>query len=673
MSSSGLLLPCISDDDIAWACRVLRLPQTAFTGSDGNDPRLAVIKWLDSLDVQACPGSGKTTLLVAKLAILARHWTERRRGICVLSHTNVARREIENRLGYTPEGKRLLSYPHFVGTIHGFVNEFLALPWLRSKPFPVRIIDDEICLQRRWGKLPRKTRAGLESNSHDKNVLRMAATDFSVGAVRWGKNGTLSTTSETYQALQRACRKSCEEGYFCHNEMFLWALELLDRAPQMRDALRGRFPLLFIDEVQDTSEAQSLLLFRLFMEGINPVIRQRFGDSNQAIYQYSGQRDTVTTDPFPDAARLKAIPNSHRFGQEIAGFANPLAASPHGLIGLGPRRDEISSDTTGKHAIFLFDDQTIGHVMPCYASYLLKLFSEIELQAGMFTAVGAVHRPGSDDKVPRFVAHYWSAYDHELATSEPRPGTFLQYLAAGRRLMRSSGEAHHMIEKIADGVLRLVGILNPLADIPARKRKHRCVRELLADHPERDKSYIELVCFLLTVCDDAASEDWNQKWAPQVIAVAAAIAGTSENSAAATAFLSIQEPPTTGSQPSAATQRDNVFRYPSENPKAHIRVGSIHSVKGETHTATLVLDTFFHSHHLSTLRPWLIGKKAGGGCENARNISRLKQHYVAMSRPSHLLCLAMREDCLLNDDVSALKGRGWRLARVTAGGVVVWL
>ncbi len=136
MNDDSPYLLGIGDDDIEWVCRVLNLPPTAFSGKNGNDPRLDVIKSLSSLDVEACPGSGKTTLLVAKLAILARHWTERRRGICVLSHTNVARREIETRLGGTPEGKLLLSYPHFVGTIHGFVNEFLALPWLRSKPYP---------------------------------------------------------------------------------------------------------------------------------------------------------------------------------------------------------------------------------------------------------------------------------------------------------------------------------------------------------------------------------------------------------------------------------------------------------------------------------------------------------------------------------------------------------
>src|ERR1039457_2554073 len=187
MNDKSPFLPEISDDDVEWVCRVLKLPPTAFSGENGTDPRRNVIKSLSSLDVEACPGRRKTTLLVPKLAILARHWTERRRGICVLSHTNVARREIEARLGSTPEGKRLLSYPHFVGTIHGFVNEFLALPWLRSKPYVIQIVDDDICLQRRWYKLPRQTRMALESNRYDEQILRIACTDFSVGHVRWGK------------------------------------------------------------------------------------------------------------------------------------------------------------------------------------------------------------------------------------------------------------------------------------------------------------------------------------------------------------------------------------------------------------------------------------------------------------------------------------------------------
>ncbi|CAH2786539.1 MAG: ATP-dependent DNA helicase UvrD/PcrA [uncultured Paraburkholderia sp.] len=60
----------ISDREIAWACAVMRLPRDAFAGEDGTDPRLVVMRSLDTLDIEACPGSGKTTLLVAKLAFL---------------------------------------------------------------------------------------------------------------------------------------------------------------------------------------------------------------------------------------------------------------------------------------------------------------------------------------------------------------------------------------------------------------------------------------------------------------------------------------------------------------------------------------------------------------------------------------------------------------------------
>jgi superfamily I DNA/RNA helicase len=90
------------------------------------------------MDVAACPGSGKTTVLIAKLAILAKKWKYRTRGLCVLSHTNAARKIIENRLGNSSEGRRLLSYPHFIGTIHSFVNEFLAIPCLERKVTPSR-------------------------------------------------------------------------------------------------------------------------------------------------------------------------------------------------------------------------------------------------------------------------------------------------------------------------------------------------------------------------------------------------------------------------------------------------------------------------------------------------------------------------------------------------------
>lgn len=117
----------ITDEDILWVEDIMG------GGIHFDSVRAEVIKKMNSVDVQAFPGSGKTTILVAKLAILARKWSNNNAGICVLSHTNVAREEIENRLGNTEIGHRLLSYPHFIGTVHSFFDTYVALPWLKSK------------------------------------------------------------------------------------------------------------------------------------------------------------------------------------------------------------------------------------------------------------------------------------------------------------------------------------------------------------------------------------------------------------------------------------------------------------------------------------------------------------------------------------------------------------
>ena len=192
---------------------------------------------------------------------------------------------------------------------------------------------------------------------------------------------------------------------------------------------------------------QSSLLFRLFCDGDTPVVRQRYGDLNQAIYRYAGDDDGAVTDKFPNQAIRKDIPNSHRFGQQVADLAKPLGVVPQNLVGNGPPISPIATDTTDKHAILLFGDATIGYVLPSYAAYLCEIFSTPELKQGTFTAVGAVHRPSEDtNHLPRHVGNYWSDYDAELAASEPKPKTFCQYYMAGLKRAEQAGEAYPLVE-----------------------------------------------------------------------------------------------------------------------------------------------------------------------------------------------------------------------------------
>ena len=659
-------LPAIDEADIVWVCGVLGLPVDAFTGPSGMGSRESIIRSARPLDVEACPGSGKTTLLVAKLAILGRKWTARRSGLCVLSHTNVARREIETRLGNTAAARSLLAYPHFIGTIHSFVNEFLALPWLRSLDCPIEMIDDDVCLGRRWQKLPFQTRRALETNRYSKQVLRIQDTNFGVGPIRWGKGGTLGWDTSTYRQIRLVCEASLREGYFCHDEMFVWAHHMLDKMPNVASSLRTRFPYLFIDEVQDNSERQTELLRRVFLDGDRPVTRQRFGDSNQAIYQFAGQSEDVRVDGFPLGEIATEMPDSFRFGQRIADLVNPLAVDPQGLRGLR------SSGGEGRHVVFLFDEKTIGLVLERYAHHLTEVFSEAELRQGQFTAIGGVHRPGRDDRLPGSVGQYWTGYDHEKGSRELQQKTFVEYAIAGEWIARGAGEAQMMVERVAAGVLQLARLRGAMLSARRKKRSHRWVLELLAEHKEAYELYVNLVRGLCVDGLPMTQASWNETWRDVVSQIAVALSDGVNGSGRieeVEKFLAWSDADEALENHDERNGKDNVFRYSSSKSTVEVRVGSIHSVKGETHTATLVLDTFYRTHHLKALKGWLTGVKSGGGAEGGPMRSRLRLHYVAMSRASDMLCLAIKDEVLTAADIQRAIGHGWRVGRVTDVGM----
>ena len=516
--------PAITDEDIRWASRLVRLPEGAFHGETGADPRRDVLKSMERIDVAACPGSGKTTLLVAKLAILAEKWQHRTRGICVLSHTNAARHEIESRLGNTAAGQRLLAYPHFIGTIHAFVDEFLAIPWLRSRGYPVVMVDTAICERRRWQRLDRKWRYALEQKRMDESSVRIVDAGFKVAK----KNGEFpfADNTETYRNVQRACRETTREGYHCYDDMFIWARDLMGNVPTVVTALRDRFPLLFVDEAQDNSEAQSAILHDLFTAGDQPVMCQRFGDPNQAIFNFVGD-EGATTRPFPDDMVKKDLPNSHRFGQKIADLADPLGIIPYKLVGQGPKEPLASGKPEAVHTVFLFGDDSAQNVLDAYADLLIDTFSEQELLGGSFVAVGQIHRPPEaeqNDKHPRHVGHYWPNYDSELSKIDPKPQSFVQYVLAGQGKAATAGEAHPAVEKIAAGILRLAGMAEGGTTLRRRRHNHRQVMSLLEESADARSHYLDVLANLALSRNTLSRETWDERWREIVRSVGEAVA-----------------------------------------------------------------------------------------------------------------------------------------------------
>lgn len=644
--------PEIDDSDISWVCNAMQLPPKAFFGETGGDPRATVLKCRSSQDIEACPGSGKTTLLVAKLAILSKKWTEKQRGICVLSHTNAARVEIETRIGPSSGSGALLRYPHFIGTIHSLVNEFLALPWLKSNGISIKAVDTEITRTLRWQRIPYRTRIYLERNRLTKSCMSYDAADFG-GKEREHLRSKSATTATT---LVEICKETTNEGYFCHDEMFVWANQLLDSFPEIIPAMRMRFPIVFVDEVQDNSELQSTLLHRLFIKGKDPVVRQRFGDSNQAIYRQEEQAAT-SIDAFPNGEKAD-LPTSFRFGQAIADLADPFAPVPQGLVGKGPPQGDRCN------TIFLFDDHTVQSVLPAYAKLLISSFTPQQLEKGTFTAIAGVHDSDKVDKLPRSLAHYAPFYTPGLSNTSTVLNTFLDYITLGKISLKETGNTSVLVIRTAAAIFRLA-TLSGWITTNKRSNAHRQILELLSTDSIAICDYHDLIDDLIISGGEIEQRVWEDRFRVQISKIVNAICGTAPLTN--DPFLAWTTSAPSGAIGKSSSNEGNFFPFPAIDPIVKVRLGSIHSVKGETHTASLVLDTFYHAHHLSELKPWLLGTATGQGREKVRMQGRLRLHYVGMTRPAYLLCLAMRRDALTADDIEKLKSQNWHVTDLCSG------
>lgn len=682
-------IPEITEDDLCWASQLLGI-------QDIDEPRREFLKTLSSVDVSACPGSGKTTLVVAKLAILANKWPFRTRGICVLSHTNVAREVIQQRLRGTVVGQRILAYPHFVDTIHSFVNRFLALPWLHSNGYPVVLIDDDATTGFRRRILDhrefRTVCTAIERNNRAKDFgdLRICSRDLAFDLK--GTHFPAGESTRSYKAASRAVRASAEAGYFCHDEMFVWASALIEDYPEIASWLAHRFPLVIFDETQDTSSLQSGFLSIAFPELSEHVMVQRVGDPNQAIFDGSNDSDEASIQfPRQSAHCTISIPNSFRFGTAIAGLASRFAVQPvlpSGLCGVGPRRyAELSANSA--HSIFLFppsqtqDVLTVfgRHVMANLSAELLDRWRIDNPDREPIHAVGAVHKdaPEIDPQhrhFPKSVSHYWPVYRPEFTRREAAPKSLLQYVRLAQSIALRQPDLYMAVEKIATGFVRLAANIGDTSHLNRNTRPHQIVTNALASQPEVLLRYRKAVMEMLINGFPRSKSQWTSTNAKDAfIQIAATLCSNTVDPRMGNDFLAWSDASaiTKAVQPSQeGMMPNNVCRVSDGNRSVSIQLGSIHSVKGQDHVATLVLDTFWYGHAFESLLPWLLGERDNGNNASEREKTRLLQTYVAMTRPSHLLCLAMKSSTLetgqgREQNIVRLQQQGWQVAEISNG------
>lgn len=602
-----------------------------------------------SCDVHACPGSGKTTLLVAKLAILARKWPWRDRGVLVLSHTNVARQEVERRLAAEPSGARLLTYPHFIGTIHAFVNRFVSLPFLRDigvgdGPIREPRIDDELFAQTAirifYSSAGRKAypqaRAYLERQDQE-GRRTIASLSYGEGDQLTAVGKVPSRGSPTGTQLAALKDRVSRLGIFLHADMFRFAERSLAAHPFVSTALRRRFPWVFIDEAQDSSLSQTQLLEQVFTS--SETIVQRLGDDNQGIF-VEGHDSTRNAIAWRDSLDL---PKSQRMAPKLASLVSPLAAvHPLRLVGNPKRKDR-------SHTVFVFTNETITGVVPLFAELVLREWGGVLPADFRAKAVGFRKKMAVTQNLPNCLADYWANFRPAPSPERPPSAALIEVARHSHRLIVSSGaywDAHRIL---FDGLARLVEL-----SISRRFTRSELVDGCRAGEIDerRLRALIRLLCEPGALASRSA---WQ------------ALAGVARDllCAARTSTECVEYLEWSEADEDAEPQHERFYRHKSEAGQVAIEIATIHAVKGETHDATLVLETHFYEHDME------LGLRVLTGTSKAANKGRFLEHmkrlFVAATRPRELLCLAVHRDHVNDEQLTTLNRQGWRIQSVDRG------
>ncbi len=632
----------ISDDDIDWV-------ETMMGASLHFDfSRRAIIKNMDSTDIQAFPGSGKTTALVAKLAILARKWTLSNSGICVLSHTNVAREEIENRLGNTEVGKKLLSYPHFIGTLHSFFDLYISLPWLRSKGIKLNLIDSQMVRKARWYSLPRDTRNYLIRQNRDESICEYKG---SIGAIGWDKNG------ETGRIVKSVIKRSQDAGDFTFDEMLLYAHEALTQCGSFQTAIQNRFPLLFIDEAQDTNAFQWDLLHHAFSSDDRLSSRQGFGDSNQAIYNYVNE--TVDSPEFPRENPL-LLCESRRFDDRIAALANTVSISSDKMSG----SNNEFSDRACCHTIYLFARDKATDVINEFGDLVLNTFSDVDLtlykKEGCHV-IGMVHDKKEEKtperQFPKGIYDYWPAYEADKSNKNYTPQSLIEYFRLGKSEFVAKNETACQVEWISKGLRRLINKARGENYIVV---SNQAFSTLVKKLPEETKMDFRKHMAGFLSADFSLKESWDLLFNRFMTVLE--LFGTTCNDSVSK-FLRWTN---NGTCDSLCVGRNNdhpnccAYKNERSGRSVDLEFGSIHSVKGRTHLATLILETFSRAHNMKSIIKYLCDTPPSSPPNN-QNRNRLKCQYVGITRAKGLLCLAIPIDFVDSEAQEKLQGKGWHI------------
>lgn len=590
------------------------------------DDALQVIRCWDSVDVSACPGSGKTTVLLAKLKLIAdRMPIKNGAGICVLSHTNVAINEIKKKLaGYAD---MLIGYPNYIGTIQSFIDCYITIPYIREIiGRSVQAVDDRTYAQHMLQKMENRTYSALAytvKSNYQNSGNRYTDRIEHIMALRLRDDGALCVANQK-KALAGADKQSThqfiklvddllkDEGIIRYQDVFHYADKAIEELSEQYTSLFcQRFQYVYIDEYQDCNETQRIALRKLFDP--SKCVVTHIGDPDQAIYNSNTDQ---TADWCPSNGFL-SIASSCRYSQKIADILSPLRKDKTTI------RSSLGGDGLNP-VLIIYEKGTIDKVLGTFVS-LLEERGLHDLD-GTYKVIGHVRKM---DAAGINISSYWDGFDGaKVQQSEYKYWGIIEEICSQLQQGKLY-RAESLMRKLICRIFHYVGVKNA-----KNGREHTPLSIRVPLKENYNDLYPEHILRLAQLAD--YTRESVDSVVRTIIDALLNINPHDQKSIFNYIPSHFMEEPIIDH---CVKTDKNIFVEPLRGRR--IQFDTIHGVKGETHDATLYLETELQngSDIGRALCYYGVGQ---AGTSSLFDYSR-KIVYVGMSRPRKLLCIAIQD------------------------------
>ncbi|MCZ2085877.1 MAG: UvrD-helicase domain-containing protein [Flavobacteriales bacterium] len=638
----------ISDDDIRYAEKIL-LPN----GKEFDEERKVFIRNFNTIDLQAVPGSGKTTALLAKLVVLERKLPfNDGSGILVLSHTNAAIDEIKKKI--QKHCPKLFSYPNFIGTIQSFVDEFLAIPYYvhKCKKKPNRI-DHEIYNEvatKHYNNLPNSAAKSWLNNQHDpENLFKNFRFDIDLNLTN-GMNGNIvlrsNSNSTSYKTFKTIKQQILLSGVLNYDDAYFLAECYLKELPNIRTILQKRFSFVFVDEMQDIDTHQYNLLEKIFYDDGNSISKiQRIGDKNQAIYN-----SVKATDVWQDRADILRLNGSQRLSKPIADVVKKFALySDANFDIVGKNECEI------KPHILVFETANIGNIIPSFVQIIKDnglTNSDKPIKVVCWNTDWKDDEASRNDATKLRLEDYHKGFKKEKGKPKQDYDNLKSYLLYY--------EKKQTLEPLRKNILNAFLKILRLENINMTDHRPYTKKKLIDFIHDKDiQKYDELNLNLYNWSIGIIQEKTNEVWESIKAYVPTLLHFFDRTISTSSDFINTDNVEISADNP-------EIFE-PTNHYKEdglEIEITSVHAVKGQTHCATLYLESCYQGKHESErLSNQFLGNSFND--TKVHHKSSVKMAFVGFSRPTDLLCIAIHKE-RFDELLNTINSNIWEIKTVTA-------